>query len=120
MIIDFINYYDQLANTHTCPGIARASIITAAGVDPWEDCERGTTFRKMFDTDAIVYIYDSAAELDEVTAHYNQHVDVTDSWCLFMDPHNPTDPNILQPPAPCVIIQSYSQLQQMRQQWQTV
>jgi hypothetical protein len=116
MIIDFIHYYEELAQSQTCPGIARASIITAAGVDPWLDCEVGTTFRKMFDTDVIVYIYDTSQHLDEATAHYNQHVDVTDSWCMYMDPHNPADANILQPPAPCVIIQSYSQLQHMRQQ----
>lgn len=120
MQIEFVNYYQQLAQSHTCPGITHHEIKTIRGIDPWEDVDRCVTFRRWFDIDCVVLYYQTAQDLDAITQQHNQHADVTDTWCLFMDPHNPTNTNILQPPAPCVIIQSYSQLQNMRQQWQTV
>jgi len=114
VLVNFLNYYQDLAKTDTCPGIGNNRIYTLRGVDPEEDIRRCVTFRRWFDYPCIVLWYKTAEGLDRWTRHFNRDVEYTDTWCLFMDPHNPTDPNILQPPAPCVIIQSYSQLQNMR------
>jgi len=127
MISRFLRYLKRLDKTGTCPGIRGRKVYVAPGNTPWDDVDRAVTFRKSFDYDAIVYYYTPSEleydnlirELDTVTEEFNRKIAYTDCICMFMDPRNPTNRSP-QPPAPSVIIQSYSELEIMRRGWKNV
>jgi len=120
MISKFIRYLKTLDTTGTCPGIRGRTVHIVPGTDPETDVHKAVSFRKMFDYDAILYYYNPGMppieELDRVTDLFNQEAVYTDCYCLYMDPQNPTNTNP-QPPAPCIIVQSYSELLRMRRGW---
>lgn len=119
MINEFIEYFRTLDGMGICPGIRNRKVYVCPGTDPRTDCDRAVTFRRAFGYDAIVYYYPSTdSDLDAITSEYNAQSGSTDSFCLYMDPDTDADPDIPQPPCSCIIIQSYSELQNMRQLWQ--
>jgi hypothetical protein len=112
----WLDYFNTLHTTGTCPGIRTGPLTVIQGTDnPRSDIEGVASMLVPLGYSAVIIAYNSAQRLNIATLLHNdsEHALYTDTVSFYMDPLNPTNTNP-QPPQACVIVQRLSVLEAMR------
>lgn len=113
----WLDYFNTLHTSHTCPGILTGPITVIQGTDnPRSDIQGVADLLVPLGYAAVIITYPTAQRLNLATRLYNGSPSscYADAVTFYMDPANPTDTDIPQPPQACVIVQRNSVLRSLR------